>query len=206
MEKEPNQESTQKPKSDTKIDGVSCQINLGIGSPTHLRFARLMTSSGAQSVRDFCNVLMDAYENPPQDADSAKTIANLQKRIEELEQDNLGYRSEEDNYKREIGDLQAKLDAAIADANANAESGLGKQLQLDELRQRTDGAIILKPNPVVRYFLDEMAAKTGDTPDKILERLYLDDLQNPRSNNLPYTVTSSEIRRVMRELQKEGEE
>lgn len=104
----------------------------------------------------------------------------------------------------EIADLQAKLDAAIKEANENAESGLGKQLQLDELLQRTDGAIIIKPNPVVAHFLKEMAAKTGSTPARILEELYLADLQNPTVNNLPYTVSSGEIRQVIRKLKEEA--
>ena len=89
--------------------------------------------------------------------------------------------------------------------NENAESGLGKQLQLVELRQQIDGAVIVKLNPVSRFFLAEMAGKTGTTPDRILEKLFIDDLQNPRANNLPYTVSSSRIREVMEEL-KRGEE
>jgi hypothetical protein len=45
-----------------------------------------------------------------------------------------------------------------------------------------------------------MADKEKTTPGKILERLFIDDLQNPRANNLPYTVSSSRIREVMEEL------
>lgn len=139
------------------------------------------------------------------ETDQREIVSKLNQRIEELEQDNLGYRSEEDNYKHQIGDLQAKLDAALKQANENAESGLGKQLQLDELRQRTEGAIMLKPNPVSMYFLQEMAKKENTTPDKILERLFIDDLQNPRANNLPYTVSASRIREVMEQLRKDPE-
>jgi len=104
----------------------------------------------------------------------------------------------------EIADLQTKLEAAVKEANENAESGLGKQLKLEELQQLTDGAIIIKPNPVVAYFLNEMAAKTGLTPGRILEELFLNDLQNPTVNNLPYTVSSGEIRQVMRKLKEEA--
>lgn len=182
-------------------------LTIGIGNPdTAERFLAMKTKTYAATYEEIVKLLLDAYDSSGVGTDNSEVIAKLQQRIEELEQDNLGYRSEEDNYQREIADLQAKLDAAVKQAKENAESGLGNQIKLEELQKRIEGAIILKPNPVVRYFLDEMAAKTGDTPDKILERLYLDDLQNPRSNNLPYTVSSSEIRKVMRELQKEEED
>ena len=197
MEKEPNQESTQKPKSDTKIDGVSCQINLGIGSPTHLRFARLMTSSGAQSVRDFCNVLMDAYENPDVSTDNSEVIANLENQVNDLKHEN---ESMAEDYNKKVAELEANLEEARRVSNENAEVGNGKQLELEAIQRRIEGAVILKPNPVVMYFLEQMASRTDTTPDKILERLFLDDLQNPMANNLPYVVTSSEIRKVMEDL------
>ncbi len=182
-------------------------LTIGIGNPdTAERFLAMKTKTYAATYEEIVKLLLDAYDSSGVGTDNSEVIANLQQRIEELEQDNLGYRSEEDNYKHQIGDLQAKLDAAVKQANENAESGLGKQLQLDELRQRTDGAIIIKPNPVVAHFLNEMAANTGSTPERILEELFLADLQNPRSNNLPYTVTTRDIRSVMRELQKEEEE
>ena len=63
-----------------------------------------------------------------------------------------------------------------------------------------EGAIIVKPNPVSLHFLKEMAEKTKTEPGKILEKLFFDDLQNPRANNLPYTVTASRIREVLNEL------
>lgn len=179
-------------------------LTIGIGNPdTAERFLAMKTKTYAATYEEIVKLLLDAYDSSGVGTDNSEVIANLQQRIEELEQDNLGYRSEEDNYKHQIGDLQAKLDAAVKQANENAESGLGQQLQLDELRQRTDGAIIIKPNPVVAYFLNEMAAKTGSTPARILEELFLNDLQNPTVNNLPYTVSSGEIRQVMRNLKEE---
>ena len=200
MEKEPNQESTQKPKSDTKIDGVSCQINLGIGSPTHLRFARLMTSSGAQSVRDFCNVLMDAYENPAVGTDNSRVVSDLEKKVADLNTHVDSLNVELGEKESVIDDLKSKLESAQSNANSNAEIGQNKQLELEAIQRRIEGAVILKPNPVVMYFLEQMASRTDTTPDKILERLFLDDLQNPMANNLPYVVTSSEIRKVMEDL------
>ena len=176
-------------------------LTIGIGNPdTADRFLAMKTKTYAATYEEIVKLLLDAYDSSGVGTDNSEELSKLQQRIEELEQDNLGYRSEEDNYKHQIGDLQAKLEAAIADANANAESGLGRQLQLDELQQHIDGAIILKPNPVVAHFLNEMAAKTGSTPERILEELFLADLQNPRSNNLPYTVSPSKIREVMEEL------
>lgn len=191
----------QEQKAENKPSSRKNSLTIGIGNQeTADRFLAMKNSTYAGTYEEALKLLLDAYERP--NTDNSETIANLQKRIEELEQDNLGYRSEEDNYKHQIGDLQAKLDAAVKQANENAESGLGKQLQLDELRQRTDGAIIIKPNPVVAHFLNEMAANTGSTPERILEELFLADLQNPRSNNLPYTVSPSKIREVMEELRK----
>lgn len=187
-------------KQETKRETKKNPLTIGIGTQeTADRFLALNRQRG-ETYGDTLSYLLDAYENPPKDADSAATIAKLQRRIEELEQDNLGYRSEEDNYRIKISDLEAQLKAAISDANANAESGLGQQLQLEELRKLTEGAVILKPNPVVAHFLIQMAERTKSTPERILEQLFLADLQNPLANNLPYTVTSREIRRVMEEL------
>ena len=188
-----------------KIDGVSAQINLGPGSETHRRFAKLMIGSGEISPRDFVSVLMDSYETPPKDADSVATIADLTKQVKDLNThiDRLNVKL--GTKEGEIDDLNAKLEAAIQEANTNAESSLGKQLQLDELKQRTEGAIMLKPNPVSMFFLHEMAQKENTTPGKILERLFIDDLQNPRANNLPYTVSASRIREVMEQLRKDPE-
>ena len=69
-----------------------------------------------------------------------------------------------------------------------------------ELQKQLEGAIIVKPNPVSAYFLKEMAEKTKTTPAKILEKLFFEDLQNPLSDHLPYTVSSSRIRKVMEDL------
>ena len=195
-------ENEEKP---TKVNGVSAQINLGVGSPTHLRFARLMTDAGSTSARDFCNVLMDAYENPASDEQTAQDLNNLHETIKKRDEEIGSYQKALKDKEAEIEQLKASLEEANRVANENAESGLGNQLKLEEFQRSMAGAIVIKPNPVVAYFLEEMSKRTGMEPGKILEKLFLDDLQNPRSNNLPYTVTSSEIRRVMNEL-KSGKE
>lgn len=196
-----NPENTNKTKSETvKIEGVSAQINLSPGSETHRRFAELMREAGANTARSFVEMLMDSYENPPQDADSAKTIINLEQTVSKLKTEKETYGQMIQTKDKEIADLKAKLEEANRTANENAVNGLGKQAQIEDLQKQLEGAIIVKPNPVSAYFLKEMAQKENSTPGKILERLFIDDLQNPRANNLPYTVSASRIREVMEEL------
>lgn len=196
-----NPENTNKTKSETvKIDGISAQINLSPGSETHRRFAQLMREAGAATSRSFIETLMDAYQNPPEDADSAATIIDMEKQIDKLTTENKTYGEMIQTKDEEIADLKAKLDEANRTANENAVNGQGKQDQIENLQKQLEGAIILKPNPVSAYFLNEMAEKEKTTPGKILERLFIDDLQNPRANNLPYTVSGSRIREVMEEL------
>lgn len=196
-----NPENTNKPKSETvKIDGISAQINLSPGSETHRRFAQLMREAGAATSRSFIEMLMDAYQNPPEDADSAATIIAMEKKIGDLKGEIAAYEATQQNDEAEIKELQAQLEAANRTANDNAIKGVGQQEQIESLQKQQEGAIILKPNPVSAYFLNEMADKEKTTPGKILERLFIDDLQNPRANNLPYTVSGSRIREVMEEL------
>ena len=189
-----NPENTNKTKSETvKIDGISAQINLSPGSETHRRFAQLMREAGATTARSFIETLMDAYQNPPEDADSAATIIAMENQIDDLNGKIAGYEATQQNTEAEIAQL--KLDLATARNEANDNAAKAQQIQTS-----TEGAIIVKPNPVSAYFLNEMAEKEKTTPAKILERLFIDDLQNPRANNLPYTVESSRIREVMKEL------
>jgi hypothetical protein len=189
-----NPENTNKTKSETvKIDGISAQINLSPGSETHRRFAKLMREAGAATARSFIETLMDAYQNPPEDADSAATIIAMEKQIGDLKGEIAVYKAIRQNLDLDVEDLKLQLATARNEANDNAAKA--QKIQTD-----TEGAIIVKPNPVSAYFLNEMAEKQQTTPAKILERLFIDDLQNPRANNLPYTVSSSRIREVMEEL------
>ena len=193
-------ENTEKQKSETvKIDGISAQINLSPGSETHRRFAQLMREAGAATARSFIETLMDAYQNPPEDADSAATIIAMEKQIGDLKGEIAAYEATQQNEEAEIEDLKLQLATARNEANDNATKA--QQIQTD-----TEGAIIVKPNPVSAFFLNEMAEKQKTTPGKILERLFIEDLQNPRANNLPYTVSSSRIREVMEELKQKQQQ
>ena len=192
-----NTENANKTKSETvKIDGISAQINLSPGSETHRRFAQLMREACAATARSFIETLMDAYQNPPKDADSAATIERLEQQLADLKAENTAYEATLQNKELEISDLNKQLETARNDANANAAKAQGIELA-------QQGAIVIKPNPVVAYFLEEMAKETGKTPADILQALYIDDLQNPRANNLPNTVSASRIREVMAELKKQ---
>ena len=192
-----NTENTNKTKSETvKIDGISAQINLSPGSETHRRFAQLMREAGAATSRSFIETLMDAYQNPPDDADSAATIIAMEKKIADLTSECTAHSTTEQNLELEIDDLKKQLATARKEANENAAKAM-------KIQTATEGAIIVKLNPVSAYFLNEMAEDQKTTPGKILERLFIDDLQNPMANNLPYIVTSARIRQVMNELKQQ---
>jgi hypothetical protein len=190
-------ENTEKTKTETtKFDGISAQINLSPGSETHRRFAQLMREAGAATSRSFIDTLMDAYQNPHVDTDNSEVIANMEQQITDLKSENAAYDATCQNLELDIENLKMELATARNEANENAAKAM--KIQTD-----TDGAIIVKPNPVSAYFLKEMAERENTTPAKILERLFIDDLQNPRANNLPYTVSSSRIREVMDELKQQ---
>lgn len=184
------------PKETPKFDGISAQINLSPGSDTHRRFAEMMREAGATTARSFVEMLLDAYANPKVDTENSEVISNLEKQVGELTDTNKA-------KDQKIAELEKQLEAANNMANENAVNGLGKQAQIEELQKQLEGAIIVKPNPVSRYFLEEMAKEKNTAPAKILERLFIDDLQNPRANNLPYSVESSRIREVMEELKQQ---
>ena len=185
-------------KETPKFDGISAQINLSPGSETHRRFAELMRETGAMTARSFVEMLMDSYQSPH--TDNSEAISNLEKEIIELRKqtDVMGQTILDKD--ETIHNLSEQLEAANKTANENAVNGLGKQAKIEELQKKLDGAVIVKLNPVSRFFLAEMAAKTQMPAEKILEKLFFDDLQNPRANNLPYTVSGSRIREVMEEL------
>lgn len=187
-------------KETPKFDGISAQINLSPGSVTHRRFAELMRETGSMTSRSLVEMLIDFYKTHVDVADNSDDIANLEQQIVDLKSENAAYDATNQNLELEIEELKQQLKTAQNEANENAVNGLGKQAQIEELKQQLDGAIIVKTNPVSRYFLEEMAEKQQTTPGKILERLFMDDLQNPRANNLPYTVSASRIRKVMEEL------
>lgn len=188
--------SEKQKKESLKIEGVSHQLNMGVGSPLHARFALLYGQTGFTSPRQFVSLLLDLYERRCQLGDAEQ----LNRRMAQLEAEKEAAAAESRQLEQQLAELQEKYETACREASTQAESSLGKHLQLEEMKQQMEGAVVLKPNPVVAFFLNEMAEKEGTQPSKILEKLFIDDLQNPRSNNLPYTVTGSRIREVMNEL------
>lgn len=193
-------ENTEKTKTETtKFDGISAQINLSPGSETHRRFAQLMREAGAATARSFIELLMDAYQNPHVDTDNSEVIANLEQQVTDLKSENAAYDATCQNLELDIENLKLELATARNESNENAA-------KVQQIQTATEGAIIVKPNPVSAYFLKEMAERENTTPEKILERLFIDDLQNPRANNLPYTVSSSRIREVMEELKQKQQQ
>ena len=193
-------ENTEKTKTETtKFDGISAQINLSPGSETHRRFAQLMREAGAATARSFIELLMDAYQNPHVDTDNSEVIANLEQQVTDLKSENAAYDATCQNLELDIENLKLELATARNESNENAA-------KVQQIQTATEGAIIVKPNPVSAYFLKEMAERENTTPEKILERLSIDDLQNPRANNLPYTVSSSRIREVMEELKQKQQQ
>ena len=206
MENAETTNTNAKPRQETtKFDGISAQINLSPGSETHRRFAALMKETGSYTARGLIEMLIDTYQKRGETADNSEAFAQLQSEKDELDNTCHNQEIEIAEQKEEIADLKEKLEAANKTANENAMNGLGKQAQIEDLQKQLEGAIIVKPNPVSAYFLKEMAAKESTTPAKILERLFIDDLQNPRANNLPYTVSASRIREVMDELKQKQE-
>lgn len=200
----------EKEKETPKFDGISAQINLSPGSETHRRFAEMLRNSGATTARSFVEMLMDTYENPPQDADSAATIINLENMVNGQKAELSSYEATLQNKDLEIADLKKQLEEANRTANENAVNGLGKQAQIEDLQKQLEGAIIVKLNPCYTFFMNEICKESGMKPDEILRKIFIEDLQDPRSNNFPhkangseYTVSSSRIREVMEQLKKQ---
>jgi len=152
--------------------------------------------------RDAFLSLMDFYENP-------KTIKvdnpELIKRNQELAE--------------EIVRLKQQLEELTNTGNDNAVAAQRLQLELDKANEtiaaranRPENVFEVEVHPVPFYFLRKMAEylskekKTEITPGYILTDLFLKDLQNPRSNNLPYVVSTSEIEKVLNAYKKEHPE
>lgn len=132
--------------------------------------------------RDAFISLMDFYENPKEikvdNPELIKKKQELQDEIDELMECNK-------NLVAQVENLEAKL----------------KSLD-DEKAQRPDNIFEVSVHPVVFHFLKGMAEKTKKTPGDILTDLFIRDLQNPKSNNLPYIVPSSEIKAKLEEYKK----
>lgn len=207
-EKQPENTET-KPKS-VKIDGISSQINLGQGTPAHQQWARIMVTSGHSSPSACLKMVMDAYESPARNADDQATIANLENEVNDLKGENSAYEATLQNKDLEIAELKKQLEEAKKMANDNAVNGLGKQAQIEDLQQQIEGAVIIRPNLAEKHFIDLMAERCGVPAERMLRRLFWDDLENPRSNNFKdrrghevRVPDSAEIRSTIEELKKQ---
>ena len=130
--------------------------------------------------------MMDFYKNPKTikvtDPEILKQLEELKKRNEEL-----------------VNDLN--------EASMKAQS---LQLELDRIKEgeasRPENVFTVEVHPVAFHFLKAMSEKTKKTPGDVLVNLFLCDLQNPRANNLPYIVPSSEVRAKLEQYKKEHPE
>ncbi|MEE1288463.1 MAG: hypothetical protein UHK44_07685 [Bacteroidaceae bacterium] len=147
------------------------------------RFQKLASEmDNVKSNREAFNALMDFFENPKtvkvDNPELIKKNQELQDEIDELMECNK-------NFVAQVENLEAKL----------------KSLD-DEKEQRPDNIFEVEVHPVAFHFLKGMAEKTKKTPGYILTDLFIRDLQNPKSNNLPYIVPSSEIKAKLEEYKK----
>lgn len=147
------------------------------------RFQKLASEmDNVKSNREAFNALMDFFENPKtvkvDNPELIKKNQELQDEIDELMESNK-------NLVAQVENLEAKL----------------KSLD-DEKAQRPDNIFEVEVHPVAFHFLKGMAEKTKKTPGYILTDLFIRDLQNPRANNLPYIVASSEIKAKLEEYKK----
>lgn len=147
------------------------------------RFKRLAAEmDDVKTQREALNVLMEFYEYPKtikvDNPELIKKNQELADEIDELMENNK-------NLVAQVENLEAKL----------------KSLD-DEKAQRPDNIFEVEVHPVAFHFLKGMAEKTKKTPGYILTDLFIRDLQNPRANNLPYIVASSEIKAKLEEYKK----
>lgn len=130
--------------------------------------------------RDAFLAFMDFYVNPPKkiqvdNPELIKKNQDLQDEIDELMEANRNLVAQVEGYKSKLKSLD------------------------DEKAQRPDNIFEVKVHPVAWHFLKQMSEKTKETPGDILTDLFIRDLQNPRANNLPYIVASSEIKAKLEE-------
>lgn len=129
--------------------------------------------------------LIDVYEEPPKtkilDKEIASQNEDLIKKNQELQD--------------EINELQETIASLKAELAKHQEDAAQKS-------NRPENIFEVKVHPVAFHFLKGMAEKTKETPGDILTDLFIRDLQNPRANNLPYIVASSEIKAKLEEYKK----
>ena len=147
------------------------------------RFKRLASEmDNVKTQRDALNALMDYFENPKtvvkDNPELIKKNQELQEEIEELQET--------------IASLKAELTRHQEEAESRSKA----------MAEKPENIFEVDVHPVAFHFLKQMAEKTKVTPGYILTDLFIKDLQNPRANNLPYIVTSSEVRAKLEEYKK----
>lgn len=151
------------------------------------RFKRIASEmDGVSTDRNALLSLMDYFENP-------KTVI---KDNPELIKKNQELSDEIDELQETIASLKAEL-ARHQEEAQQAET---------QKANRPENVFEVDVHPVAFHFLKGMAEKTKKTPGYILTDLFIKDLQNPRANNLPYIVASSEIKAKLEEYKKEHPE
>lgn len=179
------------------------QFNLKLYPQDIERFNEILDSmENVNTKGQALSALMDFWENPKS---VIKDNPALIQRIAELE-------AEAQRRTDEMADLRAKLEKAQGEANDNGQASSELQLRIEQLEAENaalrekknlpENVISVEVHPVPWYFLKKMAEaetkRKGEpvAPGTILADLFVRDLQNPRSNNLPYIVSSSEIKEV----------
>ena len=132
--------------------------------------------------RDAFISLMDFYENP-----------------KEIKVDNPELIKKNQELQDEINELQETIASLKAELTRHQEEAQQAETQK---ANRPENVFEVSVHPVVFHFLKGMAEKTKKTPGDILTDLFIRDLQNPKSNNLPYIVPSSEIKAKLEEYKK----
>ena len=147
------------------------------------RFKRLASEmDNVKTQRDALNALMDFFENP-------KTVVK----------DNPELIKKNQELQEEIEELQETIASLKAELTKHQEEAQQAETQK---ANRPENVFEVEVHPVAFHFLKGMAEKTKKTPGYILTDLFIKDLQNPRANNLPYIVTSSEVRAKLEEYKK----
>ena len=133
--------------------------------------------------RDAFLTFMDFYVNPPK---------KIQVDNPELVKKNQDLQDEIDELQETIANLKAELARHQEEAENRSKSIANRPANIFEV----------EVHPVADYFLTQMAADTKLDKGYILTDLFVKDLQNPRANNLPYIVPSSEIKAKLEEYKK----
>ena len=165
------------------------------------RFDRIKDESDFSTSRELLIALMDFYENPK--AVTRDAPEHLRK-IDELQK-------EADGLSVRLHETEGERDRFRNEANDNARRADALRLETDALKPKRldENQFVCTVHPVAWKFLKEMCERMSKekgetvTPDFVLTDLFIQDLQNPRANNLPYMVETSRIRKALDEYRKE---